>query len=57
MENVNLYEVRVNGNQLVMTDPNQKPCVRRCKSLAKKGLYVELWYNHPTKSFLVNFWN
>lgn len=59
MDNLNRYEVFVNGNEFVFADSNKKPCLRRCLSLArKKTCYVELWYVHGNGSrVLVSYWN
>lgn len=57
MEDSDFYLVRINGSDIVMTNINKKPCVRKCLSLAKRGIYVELWYLHSNVSVLVDYWN
>lgn len=59
IENDDHYLVVLDGNRLVYSNVNKKPCLRKCLSLSKKSSnYVELWYQSVDGSCrLVNFWN
>lgn len=52
------YVVVVNGNNVAFSNCNQKPSLRYAMRSAKRGDYVELWYQHGNgKCVLVKFWN
>lgn len=43
-----VYFVVCNGNRLVYSNCNKKPCRRVFIRLAGRGDYVELWYRNST---------
>lgn len=59
MEKINVYQVIVDGNNVIKDFVNLKPARRKCVSLSKDhNKYVELWFVHGNGSrFLIDYWN
>lgn len=57
-ELVNSYIVVVNGNEVVFSDPNYKPALRRFLKLSSRtDSLVEFWYVHPNRDVLIEYSN
>lgn len=56
--NQECYHIYKNGNDFLFSTNNKKYAIKRCKRLAKKGDYIELWhYYNEEKRHLEEYWN